>query len=87
MILALDASTTSTGYAIFDNGVLIDRGVIRPKGGDVKERIKYVYWAIRVLFEKYEYQHVLKMFHFHILSIAVWQKIFFCYRERSILSA
>lgn len=58
MILALDASTTSTGYAIFDNGVLIDRGVIRPKGGDVKERIKYVYWAIRVLFEKYEYQYV-----------------------------
>ena len=39
MILSFDASTTSTGYAIFDNGVLVEKGLIRSKNKDVQERI------------------------------------------------
>ena len=46
MIISFDASTTSTGYAIFDNGVLVEYGAIRPKG-DIDERIKKIYLEIK----------------------------------------
>ena len=58
MILALDASTTSTGYAVFDDGVLVDKCVIRFKNSDVKERIKYIYSEVKDLFKKNTYEHV-----------------------------
>ena len=38
-ILSLDASTKSTGYAIFDNGELVAHGVIKEKHGDWRENV------------------------------------------------
>ena len=54
MILSLDASTTSTGYAIFDNRSLISHGVIRPGGNDVKKRIKDIYKELYSIVDKYD---------------------------------
>ena len=38
-ILSLDASTKSTGYAIFDNGKLVAHGVIKEKHDDWRENV------------------------------------------------
>ena len=57
MIISFDASTTSTGYAIFDNGVLVEYGAIRPKG-DIDERIKQIYLEIKEKFQKHKFEYV-----------------------------
>ena len=38
-IMGIDASTTCTGYSIFEDGKLIDYGYIRPKGQHWRERL------------------------------------------------
>lgn len=58
MILSFDASTTSTGYAIFNDGVLVEHGVIRPNSKNMDERICCIYKEIKFLFEKYKYDYV-----------------------------
>lgn len=40
VILALDQSTTNTGFALFENGKLIDYGVYRIADGTLEERIE-----------------------------------------------
>jgi len=47
-LIALDLSTTSTGFAIFENEKLRESGTIAPKG-DWKERIEKIYREINEL--------------------------------------
>lgn len=58
MILSFDASTTSTGYAIFDNGVLVEKGLIRSKKKDVQERILEIYNGCKKIFSRNIYEYV-----------------------------
>lgn len=45
-LIALDLSTTSTGFAIFENEELRESGTIAPKNKDWKERVKIIYREI-----------------------------------------
>lgn len=58
MILSFDASTTSTGYAIFDNGVLVEKGLIRSKKKEVQERILEIYNGCKKIFSRNIYEYV-----------------------------
>lgn len=58
MILSFDASTTSTGYALFDNGVLIEKGLIRSNKKDVQERILDIYNGCKKIFTRNIYEYV-----------------------------
>lgn len=52
-IMGIDASTTATGWSIFDKQKLIAYGVIKPKGEDWRERIMNESLVIKEIFEKY----------------------------------
>lgn len=39
VILSLDASTTSTGWAVFHDGLLLDYGCIKPQGEGWRDRL------------------------------------------------
>lgn len=54
IILSLDASTTSTGWAIFDKRGLSGYGVIKPEGDD---------WRDRLLHQGNELKEVIEKFH------------------------
>ena len=41
-ILSIDPSTTSCGYAVFDNDVLMEKGVIKPSGATAMKRAEVV---------------------------------------------
>ena len=58
MNLSFDASTTSTGYAIFDDGVLVEKGLIRSKKKDAIERIAEIYDGCRKIFSRNIYDYV-----------------------------
>lgn len=51
--MGVDASTTSTGYAIFDNKKLIAYGVIKPEGKEWRERIVAQAPKLAEIIEKY----------------------------------
>lgn len=53
MILGIDASTSATGYSIFDNGKLIDYGCIYCDNIDLYERIFYMTKEIKKILEQY----------------------------------
>lgn len=52
--ISLDESTTSTGYAVFENKKLIDYGVFTHKSKNVIERINYMFNRIEDMLEYYE---------------------------------
>lgn len=56
--LGLDASTKSTGYAIYENDKLIKHGTIRSNKQDVFDRIEDVYNGCRDIFKKYNIHYV-----------------------------
>lgn len=58
MNLSFDASTTSTGYAIFDDGVLVEKGLIRSKKKEAIERIVEIYDGCRKIFSRNIYDYV-----------------------------
>ena len=52
-ILSLDLSTKSSGYAVFDDEVLVDYGVIKSTDKDLLVRGNYMAEFVRLLCEKY----------------------------------
>lgn len=53
IVIGIDASTTCTGYSVFENNQLIDYGCIRPEGANWRERLVNEGSALKALFEKY----------------------------------
>lgn len=53
IVIGIDASTTCTGYSVFENNQLIDYGCIRPEGANWRERLVNEGPALKALFEKY----------------------------------
>lgn len=53
VILGLDCSTTSTGWAIFDNKGLAAYGIVQGIGEDWRERLVYQAPKIKEIIEKY----------------------------------
>lgn len=53
VIMGIDASTTSSGWSIFNNGKLVDYGVIKPKGSDWRGRLIAQGPEIRKIIKKY----------------------------------
>ena len=49
ILIALDESTTSTGYAVFRNSTLIEHGIFSSKSKDVLERVSYIMEEIEKL--------------------------------------
>lgn len=54
ILIALDESTTCTGYAVFDNGELIKHGLFSLKNKDVLERVSYIMEEIENLIKTYK---------------------------------
>ena len=54
ILISLDESTVSTGYAIFKNKELIDYGVITQKSKNVLERVNNIMNEIDNLIQKYK---------------------------------
>lgn len=54
ILIALDESTTCTGYAVFDDGELIEHGLFSLKSKDVLERVSYIMEEIEELIETYK---------------------------------
>ena len=52
--IGIDASTTCTGYSVFEDNKLIDYGAIKPKGSDWRERLVHEGPELKLLFEKYK---------------------------------
>ena len=53
-ILSLDASTKSTGYAIFDNGELVAHGVIKEKHDDWRENVMAETMELAAIIREYQ---------------------------------
>ena len=53
-IISLDASTSCTGYAVFDGDNLIAHGKIKPHGDDWRDRIMDETMALADLFRQYK---------------------------------
>ena len=58
MILALDLSTKSSGYAIFDNDKLIDYGCISAGSANLFSRIDKMVEELDKILTKYKFSHV-----------------------------
>ena len=59
-VLGLDTSTTSTGYAIIDNGKLIDYGCIKPPNKlNTIDRIIYIEKEVKEIIFKKEIEYVV----------------------------
>lgn len=58
-ILALDCSTKSTGYALFEDNKLTEYGVLTAKSKDVFERIKSITNQIEILLRRYEPDEII----------------------------
>ena len=54
ILIALDESTTSTGYAVFRNSALIEHGIFSSKSKDVLERVSYIMEEIEKLITRYK---------------------------------
>ena len=54
ILIALDESTTCTGYAIFNDGELIEHGLFALKSKDVLERVSYIMEEIEKLIKAYK---------------------------------
>lgn len=54
ILIALDESTTSTGYAVFRNNTLIAHGFFSSKSKDVLERVSYIMEEIEKLIKRYK---------------------------------
>ena len=54
ILIALDESTTCTGYAVFDNGELIKHGIFSFKSKDVLERVSLIMEEIENLINTYK---------------------------------
>ena len=54
IIVSLDPSTKSTGYAVFKDNTLIDKGVFQSKSKDVLERIWHIQNEVVELIRYYE---------------------------------
>ena len=54
ILIALDESTTSTGYAVFRNNTLIAHGIVSSKSKDVLERVSYIMEEIEKLIKRYK---------------------------------
>lgn len=59
IILALDASTKNSGYAIFDNKKLIQYGCIQSSKNNVIERILYMIKEIDKLIDEYQIEKII----------------------------
>ena len=53
-LIALDESTTCTGYAVFDDGELIEHGIFSFKSKDVLERVSLIMEEIENLIDTYK---------------------------------
>lgn len=53
IVLSLDASTTSTGWAIFDKRGLAGYGVIQPTGEDWRDRLVHQGSKLKEIIERY----------------------------------
>lgn len=53
-VLALDAATNTTGYAIFDDGDLISYGIYKAEGEDATERINDMKQWLRAIVDRAE---------------------------------
>ena len=53
IILSLDASSTSTGWAVFDNKGLSAYGVIKPQGEDWRDRLVHQGPKLKEIINKY----------------------------------
>lgn len=54
ILIALDESTTSTGYAVFKNSTLIEHGIFSSKNKNVLERVSYIMEEIEKIIENYK---------------------------------
>ena len=54
ILIALDESTTSTGYAVFRNSTLIEHGIFSSKSKNVLERVSYIMEEIEKLIKRYK---------------------------------
>lgn len=54
ILIALDESTTCTGYAVFDDGELIEHGIFSFKSKDVLERVSLIMEEIEELIKTYK---------------------------------
>lgn len=54
ILIALDESTTCTGYAVFDDGELIEHGIFSFKNKDVLERVSLIMEEIEKLIKTYK---------------------------------
>lgn len=54
ILIALDESTTCTGYAVFDDGELIKHGIFSFKNKDVLERVSLIMEEIEELIKTYK---------------------------------
>lgn len=54
ILIALDESTTCTGYAVFDNGELVKHGLFSLKSKNVLERVSYIMEEIEKLIKEYK---------------------------------
>lgn len=54
ILIALDESTTCTGYAVFDDGTLIEHGIFSFKSKDVLERVSLIMEEIEELIKNYK---------------------------------
>ena len=54
ILIALDESTTCTGYAVFDDGELIEHGIFSFKNKDVLERVSLIMEEIEELIKTYK---------------------------------
>lgn len=54
VICGLDASTSCTGWSIFDNGELIAYGAIKPKGDDWHDRVMWLTMELSKIFRQYQ---------------------------------
>lgn len=59
MILSLDLSTKSSGWAVFEDGELMDHGCITSASTDLIKRIHIMTDAIEQLLNKYEIKTII----------------------------
>lgn len=60
-LLALDASTTSTGYSVFENGKLIKSGTIAPSATlSMQKRVCYVVGRLEDIVEEFGVENVVE---------------------------
>ena len=59
ILIALDESTTCTGYAVFDDGELIEHGIFSFKSKDVLERVSLIMEEIEELIKTYKPDNIV----------------------------